>query len=154
MTDQPTTAPTQASQAEPEPLVLSQHVAASPDTVFDFLIEPEKMVRWFGVATDIEPRLGGRFWLDVNGTDVASGLYEEVVRPERVVFTFGWEDSPHVPAGSTTVTITLEPMPDDTTTVHLRHDGLPNGPADDHQRGWTYYLSRLADVAVGRDPSD
>ncbi len=145
MTD-PTTAPT-----ELEPLVVSQHVAAPPDTVFDFLIEPEKVGRWLGMAIDIVPQIGGTFRMDANGTDVASGLYQEVVRPERVVFTFGWEGSPHVPAGSTTVTISLEPLADGTTTVHLRHDGLAKGPSDDHRHGWTYYLGRLATAATGID---
>lgn len=130
----------------PTPLIVSQHVAAPADTVFDFLVEPDKMLRWMGTAVDITPEAGGTFWMDVNGTDIASGLYQEVIRPERVVFTFGWEGSPNVPAGSTTVTIALEPMADGTTTVHLRHDGLPKGPADDHRHGWTHYLGRLGEA--------
>jgi len=147
MTDQPTAAPTDL-----EPLVVSQHVAAPPDTVFDFLVEPGKLTRWLGMAIDIVPEAGGIFRMDANGTDIASGLYQEVIRPERVVFTFGWEGSPHVPAGSTTVTISLEGLSDGTTTVHLRHDGLAKGPADDHRQGWTFYLGRLAMAATGTDP--
>lgn len=156
MTDQPTTEQPRTGQprtdrAEPDPaevgpLLLSQHVAAPAETVFDFLVEPDKMLRWMGTAVDINPESDGKFWMDVNGTDIASGLYKEVVRPERVVFTFGWEGSPNVPAGSTTVTISLEPLADGSTTVHLRHDGLPKGPADDHRQGWTHYLGRLNEI--------
>ncbi|MEL6984925.1 MAG: SRPBCC domain-containing protein [Actinomycetota bacterium] len=146
MTDQPVTDQPAGTETGIEPLLVSQHVAAPPETVFDFLVEPDKVIRWLGAAIDIEAKPGGVFWMDANGTDIASGHYHEVVRPDRVVFTFGWEASPHVPAGSTTVTITLEAMGDGTTTVHLRHDGLPKGPADDHRHGWTHYLGRLAEL--------
>lgn len=155
MTDQPVADRSTSTQAgaadEAGPLLISQHVAAPRDTVFDFLVEPDKVIRWMGVAIDIDPEAGGRFWLDANGTDIASGLYREVVRPERVVFTFGWEGSQHVPAGTTTVTIVLEAMEDGSTTVHLRHDGLPKGPADDHRQGWTHYLGQLAEIFDGAE---
>lgn len=141
-----------ADPAAPAPLVVSQHVAATPDTVFQFLVDSERVGRWLGTAIDIDPRVDGRFWMNANGRDVASGRYREVVRPERVVFTFGWEGSDEVPAGSTTVTITLEPTSDGTTMVHLRHDGLPGGPADEHRGGWTYFLGRLSVAAAGGDP--
>ena len=132
-------------------LVLMTRVAASRETVFDFLVEPNKMVRWMGTAADLDPRPGGRFWLNATGTDIASGTYLEVDRPSRVVFTWGWEDSPHVPPASTTVTITLT-VDGPETVIELRHDGLPNGPADEHRKGWSHLLPRLVAVALGRDP--
>ena len=151
MTDHDTTArPDQAG--DDRALVLTQHVAAPPEAVFEFLVDPDKVLRWLGTAIDIDPRVGGRFWMDANGTDVASGVYEEVVRPERVVFTFGWEGSPHVAPGSTTVTISLVPADDDSTLVTLRHDGLPGGPEDQHGEGWRYFLGRLAVAGPGGDP--
>ncbi len=152
MTDHDTTTAGPAPDPSGEPLVLTQHVAAPPETVFDFLVQPDKVLQWMGTAIDIDPRAGGRFWMDANGTDRAAGHYQEVVRPERVVFTFGWEDSPDVPAGSTTVTIRLEAEDDGTTTVELRHHGLPQGPADPHREGWTHLLARLAVAAPGGDP--
>jgi uncharacterized protein YndB with AHSA1/START domain len=151
MTDHDTTARPDQVGAD-RALVLTQHVAAPPETVFEFLVEPDKVLRWLGTAIDLDPRAGGRFWMDANGTDVASGVYREVVRPERVVFTFGWEGSPHVTAGATTVTISLAPADDETTLVTLRHDGRPGGPEDQHREGWLYFLGRLAVAASGGDP--
>lgn len=132
-------------------LTMAQRVAAPPETVFDFFVDPEKMVRWMGTAADIEPEPGGKFWLNVNGTDIAAGTYLEVDRPHRVVFTWGWEGSADVPPGSSTVTITLIPDGDD-TTIELRHGGLPGGADDEHIKGWRHYLARLEVALTGRDP--
>jgi uncharacterized protein YndB with AHSA1/START domain len=132
-------------------LVVETRVAARPEAVFDYLVEPDKIIRWMGVATDLDPRPGGRFWLDVTGTDIASGTYLEVDPPKRIVFTWGWEGSVEVPPGSTTVTVTLTADGDE-TVVEVRHAGLPGGAADGHEDGWTYFLSRLAAVSEGGDP--
>ncbi len=145
---------TQAVTSIPTPtdndLVLTQRIAAPADTIFDFLIDPDKMVRWMGVEARLDPNPGGEFWVDVNGTNVARGTYVEVDRPNRVVFTWGWEDTTDVPPGSSTVTITLTPD-DDHTVVELRHAGLPGGPEDRHKDGWGHFFPRLATASAGGD---
>ncbi len=132
-------------------LVLTQRVGAEPEVVFEFLTDPRKGLRWMGTEIDIDPTPGGKFWLNATGTDIAIGEYVEVDRPNRVVFTWGWEGSEHVPPASSTVTITLTEDGDE-TVVELRHDGLPGGQDDAHGRGWTYFLGRLVAVSEGRDP--
>ena len=127
-------------------LVLTQRVAAPRDVVFDFLINPEKLLRWMGTTVDIDPHPGGKFWMDVNGNDVASGSYIHVDPPDRVVFSWGWVGSESVPPGSTTVTITLTADGTD-TVVELRHDGLPEGSSSSHAEGWGHFLPLLTAVA-------
>ena len=56
-----------------------------------------------------------------------------------------------IPAGSTRVEITLEPV-GDSTLLRLVHRGLPDDAVDDHLRGWDYYLGRLVLVCDGKDP--
>lgn len=132
-------------------LILTERIAASPDVIFDFLVDPEKMLRWMGTEVDIDPVPGGKFWLNANGSDVAVGTYLEIDPPHRVVFTWGWDGSTDVPPASSTVTITL--LPDgDATTVELRHDDLPGGANDQHREGWSYFMPRLTAAAEGRDP--
>jgi uncharacterized protein YndB with AHSA1/START domain len=132
-------------------LVLTERVAAPPEAVFDFLVDPEKILRWMGTEIEIEPEAGGKFWLNVNGSDIAVGSYTEVDPPRRVSFTWGWDGSDDVPPGSSMVTITL--TPDGTHTIlELRHAGLPRGADDEHVKGWTHFLPRLTAVAEGRDP--
>ena len=134
-------------------VVVVERIAAPPDVVFDFLVDPAKMLRWMGTAVNIDPRPGGRFWLDATetGTDIASGTYLAVEPPTKVVFTWGWENNAEVPPGSTTVTITLTPDGDD-TVVELRHEGLPGDAGKSHDEGWNYYLGRLVLTAAGQDP--
>ena len=82
----------------------------------------------------------------------SAGHFVEVVPDERVVFTFGWDLPGHpIPAGSTEVEITLEPV-GSSTLLRLVHRGLPDDAVNDHLRGWDYYLGRLLLVCDGDDP--
>ncbi|HEX6228897.1 MAG TPA: SRPBCC domain-containing protein [Solirubrobacterales bacterium] len=128
-------------------------VAASPETVFDFLIDPGKLVQWMGRSAELDPRPGGVFRCDINGRDVASGEYVELDPPRRVVFSWGWEaeDSPTRP-GSSTVEVLLAPDGDG-TNLKLIHRDLPSPEiADKHRHGWEHYVERLATAAAGGDP--
>jgi uncharacterized protein YndB with AHSA1/START domain len=129
-------------------LTLSERIRATPDEVFEYLVGPEKLMRWMGTECDIEPHPGGRFWLNVNGLDIAVGSYLEVDRPHKVVFTWGWEGSSDVPPGSSTVTFTLTADGDE-TIVELSHQGLPGGAGDQHLEGWGLYLPRLGRAVDG-----
>lgn len=127
-------------------------IAASPETVFDFFTDPDKMIQWMGRSAELDARRGGTFRCDINGRDVASGEYVEVDRPRRVVFTWGWdgEDSMTEP-GSSRVEVLLEPDGDGT---HLRliHSDLPGSEAAErHRHGWGHYLERLSMAAPGGD---
>ena len=64
-------------------------IAASPETVFSFFTDPDQMVRWKGKAATLDPRPGGIYRVDMNGSDIARGEYVEVEPPSRVVFTWG-----------------------------------------------------------------
>ncbi len=129
-------------------LTLTERIRATPEQVFDFLVEPDKLLRWMGTEARIDPVPGGDFWLNVNGRDVASGSYVSVDRPNQVVFTWGWEGSEHVPPGTTEVTFNLS-VDGEETVVELIHTGLPGGQSDEHGKGWTYFLGRLTRAATG-----
>lgn len=77
-------------------------VEARPETVFEFLTDAEKMTRWMGQTAELDARPGGAFRVDINGRWVASGRFVEVVRPSRVVFTWGWESGSAIAPGSST----------------------------------------------------
>ena len=132
-------------------LVMRRRIAAPPATVFSFLIEPEKLLRWLGVQGDIDPTVGGRVRIDVTGGDVVEGTYLAIEAPHRVSFTWGWTGHPDVPPASTTVTFDLEPDGDG-TALTLTHAGLPAGVDDEHAVGWTYFLARLPVAVSGEEP--
>jgi uncharacterized protein YndB with AHSA1/START domain len=64
-------------------------IAARPETVFQFFVEPEKLLRWKGVEAAIDPCPGGIHRVNINGRDVACGRYLEVVPNRRIVLTWG-----------------------------------------------------------------
>jgi uncharacterized protein YndB with AHSA1/START domain len=136
------------------PLFKEIYIDANPDLVFSFLTERDKFPRWMGRTLEMEPRRGGLFRLDPNGKDLIRGEFLEVIRPRRVVFTWGFESGGlDVPPGSTVVEIDLVPQGEG-TLLRLTHRALP---ADGevrrgHGAGWDHHLSRLRAVAEGRDP--
>jgi uncharacterized protein YndB with AHSA1/START domain len=127
-------------------------IDAAPETIFEFLVEPDKMPLWMGRKAELEPRAGGVYRVDINGEYIANGEFVEVDPPRRVVFTWGWEgDGTAVPPGTSTVEITLAPE-GDSTLVRLVHTDLPEAEREPHGHGWDLYMERLALVAVGKDP--
>lgn len=126
-------------------------VEASPETIFPFFTDPEKMVRWKGTQAELDPRPGGVFSVDVTHQAHARGEYVAIDPPRRIVFTWGWDGDDVVPPGSSTVEITLEPQ-GDATLVRLVHTDLPEDKRDLHREGWEHFMSRLSIAAPGGDP--
>ena len=131
-------------------------IEASPETVWEFLVDPEKMVRWMGQFAELEPHPGGLYRVGVIPGHVARGEFVELDPPHRLVFTWGWEegeDGPGaVPPGASTVEIELT-ADGNGTRLHFTHRDLPGAErAESHAHGWDHYLSRLVTAATGGDP--
>jgi uncharacterized protein YndB with AHSA1/START domain len=135
-----------------EPLMKTIDIDAPCEYVFDFIVQPGNMARWIGVDAELDPKPGGVVRIDPNGRDVIRGVVREIVRPTRIVFTWGWERTDtRVPAGSTIVEITLTPLSGG-TRLTLVHRHLPQDMWDGHDAGWSHYLGRLKIVAEGGQP--
>lgn len=133
-------------------LVVERHVTVPPETVFAYFTEADKWMAWQGVEAEIDLVPGGVWRVNVTGDGFASGRVVEVIENQRVVFTWGWEEGPPVPPGSTTVVIEL--VPDDKgTLIRLTHSGLSPDQIEIHRYGWELYVPRLAAVAEGRRPA-
>ncbi|MEU6770010.1 SRPBCC domain-containing protein [Streptomyces sp. NPDC046759] len=128
-------------------------IAARPETVFSFFTDRDRWLSWMGQDGEFSFEPGGAYRTRVTGENVAEGRFVEIDPPKRVVFTWGWVDGEMpVPPGSTTVEITLEPVPEG-TLLRLVHRGLPSPKAcAAHEEGWTHYVGRLSVVAAGGDP--
>jgi uncharacterized protein YndB with AHSA1/START domain len=129
-------------------------IAASPETVWQFLVDPDKATRWMGQDASFDPRPGGRYRVQVIPGNTAVGEFVELDPPRRLVHTWGWEPGglSSVAPGSTTVEIELFPDGEG-TTVRFSHRGLPSGEAaQSHAHGWDHYLERLSAAAGGSDP--
>ena len=127
-------------------------IDAAPATVFEFLTDPAKMVRWMGTEAVLVPRPGGAYRVNISGYERVSGEVIEIVPDRRLVFTWGWEGGAlPVAPGESTVEISLEPDGQG-TLLRLTHRDLPQGMHKFHRLGWGYALDRLARVAAGQDP--
>jgi uncharacterized protein YndB with AHSA1/START domain len=124
-------------------------IAAPPEAVFEYLTDPDKVVRWMGQEAEVEPRVGGVYRLTIDG-NVTRGEVVQLERPRRVAFTWGWEGGGPVPPGSSTVVVDIE-ADGDGTLVRLTHRGLPEEARELHGKGWDRFLPALASAASGGD---
>ena len=144
------------THSETEVVEREIRIEATPETVFPFFTDPEKMVHWMGVRATLDPRPGGVFVLNVLGDYLIEGTYVEVDPPSRVVFTWGYGNRGDLPGnalppGSSTVEVLL--VPDgEATIVRLLHRDLPTELQSFHELGWDNYLPRLVVVGEGGDP--
>jgi len=126
-------------------------IAASPETVWGFLVDPDKATRWMGTACTFDAQPGGLYRCEVIPGHTARGEFVELDPPHRLVFTWGWENEEGVPPGSSTVEIEL--TADETgTNLHFLHNLSSAEAAQSHSVGWDHYLPRLEIAAAGRDP--
>lgn len=145
------------SVTETTSVVRELTIAARPETVWEFLVDPAKAERWMGTRVVLDPRPGGEYRVDVIPGHTASGAVVELDPPRRLVFTWGWEPGADgaaatVPPGSSTVEIELEPDGDG-TRLRFTHGNLPTADsATQHTVGWDHYLPRLVTAAGGDDP--
>jgi uncharacterized protein YndB with AHSA1/START domain len=130
-------------------------IEASPETIWEFLVDPDKATRWMGLSATLEPEPGGLYRVEVIPGHTARGEFVELDPPRRIVYTWGWEEGESsVPPGTSTVEIELIPEGDG-TTVRLLHSDLPSAAAaESHGHGWQHYLERLAIAAPGGDAGE
>src|SRR5438128_1856485 len=137
-----------------ESLVVRREVqiAAPPATVFAFLTDPEKIMRWMGTEATVDPHPGGIYLVNVGGKHIARGSFTEVIPVHRLAYSFGWDGREKMPPGSSLIEIDLIDQGDG-TLVRMTHSGLPDEEERaSHGRGWAHYLGRLAVAAAGGDP--
>src|SRR5262245_6344042 len=125
-------------------------ISARPEDVFPYLTDSALMLRWMGDWAELEPTIGGRFVVDINGVPIR-GRYLAINPPNRVVFSWGSPGNDRVPPESTTVEIVLRPDGND-TVVELVHRDLPPEELPQHGVGWGHFLGRLQVAASGGDP--
>jgi uncharacterized protein YndB with AHSA1/START domain len=108
--------------------------------------------RWYApgeaeiVLAEIDVRPGGRYRVHMRGPDGTvyrlSGEYREVVRPEKLVFTWRWD---HEPAEQETlVTVELKERGSGTVLV-LTHEGFTSTETrGGHEIGWNAVFEKLS----------
>lgn len=133
-------------------LRVSRVIAADPDTVFRAWTEPEQLRRWShpegGALVDVQVDLvvGGRYRLAMRTPDgevhTAIGVYREIERPRRLVYTWDWEEDAFR-VGETLVTVEFKDLRGSTEVV-LTHERFPDADTKaHHEQGWTGLMNGL-----------
>ena len=131
-------------------LEIKRTFQSSREKVFEAWTDAEKLNRWFApsdnyeVNAECDLRPGGKCRVQMTHKDgnvhTAVGEYREVNAPEKLVFTWSWEDAS---VQGTLVAVDFKDL-GGSTEVTLTHTGFPSAEwRDKHSQGWTGALSRL-----------
>lgn len=130
-------------------ITIARKYKAPRDRVFRCWTEPEHVRNWMCPAeftvieSMVDLRIGGKWRTGMRSPEGAEyfmhGTYQEIIRPERLVFTHTWEDNTqpgHVPGHETLVTLTFDQF-DDTTMMVFHVENLESVEGREGQRrGW------------------
>jgi uncharacterized protein YndB with AHSA1/START domain len=131
-------------------VVRSVEVQAPPERVFQLLVDPAELVRWWPDVAVLEPRLDGRVELTFAASGRTIGGHITRFEPPRALgFTWSWERRPEL---TLQVDFTVRDLGGGRSEVRVVHSGW-DGFTDlrhRHDLGWEHFLGRLRDLAEGR----
>ncbi|TIX92225.1 SRPBCC domain-containing protein [Rhizobium sp. P44RR-XXIV] len=138
-------------------IVLTRDIAAPRALLFRLWTEPEHLMRWWGPQTttassvSVDLREGGAWRhciLTAEGREYWShGRYLEIIPPERLVFTFAWENREGKPEHPMQVTVEFRELGEKTRLV-FRKAQLPDDTELKLQTGgWEQALDKYVAYA-------
>lgn len=125
-------------------------IAARPETVWSYWTDPARLAEWWGTDAEVLPEPGGLFRVVMESGPVMRGSFLELDPPNRLVFTFGWEQNAPgelLAPGTTRVEVTITPDGDE-SVLQLRHFEMPTTYAADHEKGWHLFVGERLPAAV------
>jgi uncharacterized protein YndB with AHSA1/START domain len=147
-----------AAEATDRELVITRIFDAPRSFVFKVWTEPEHLMHWWGPKGFTLPtcamnfRPGGVYRFCMRSPEGADhwlrGVYREIVEPERLVFTYAWEDTQGNPGHETLVTVTFADHAGKTKLTLQQAVFESVTACEEHQSGWGSCLERLGDYLV------
>ncbi len=144
--------PTQTAERE---LVIRRVFDAPRELVWKAWTDRDRVLKWLGpkefTALDFEldPRPGGAWHSRMRGPNGAGysngGTVREVEEPERLVFTFGWDNEDGTPGREMEITITLDERDGKTEMTFSQGTFESLEDRDGHREGWSESFDKLAE---------
>jgi uncharacterized protein YndB with AHSA1/START domain len=142
-------------QPKDRELVITRVVDAPRSLVFKAWTEPERIRQWWGprgfttLSCEMDLRPGGAWRTrsrSPEGTDHNEhGVFQEIVAPERLVFTQAWEDADGKPKHETLVTVTFTERNGTTTMTFHQAVFASVTSRDAHNEGWSSAFDLLVE---------
>ena len=139
-------------------LVITRTFDAPRALVFKAWSAPEHMVRWLGPKDFTAPhctmefRVGGAYRACICSPDSKEywmrGIYREIVKPERIVFTFSWEEDGER-GHENLITVTFAEQGEKTHMTFRQAFFEFVEQRDSHHEGWSECIDRLAQYLAG-----
>ena len=139
-------------------LLITRTFDAPASVLFALWSEPEHMMRWMGPApytcpvAEIDFRIGGAYRVMIksaeHGESWFGGVYREIERNRRLVFTFTWDNDGPSAGVETLVSITFEERDGKTVQTFHQRPFLNVERRDSHIGGWTKAFDKLATYAA------
>lgn len=142
-------------------LRMSRVFSAPRQRVFDVWTRPEHLSRWWGVdrgytaaIVEIDLRVGGRYRLGMKAPDdslhIAVGEFREVTPPEKLVYTWSWEQGMPGATEMRETLVTIEFIDrGGSTEMILTHEMFPTEDLRDlHAQGWESMMDNTFGPAV------
>jgi uncharacterized protein YndB with AHSA1/START domain len=136
-------------------LTITRVFDAPRELVFEAWTNPDHLARWWGptgfTASSCTVRLteGGQWRTcirDGDGSEFwASGIYREIVRPERLAFSFAWDEPDGSRGHDTLVTITFSDRGGKTEMTFHQAIFESVKSRDGHESGWAETFADLTD---------
>jgi uncharacterized protein YndB with AHSA1/START domain len=134
-------------------LEIARVVDAPRDVAFKIWTTPQHLVRWWGPKDftssieELEFREGGAYRHTIHKDDHhhgMSGVYREIVAPERIAFTFAWDNEVGQPGDETLITVIFEAVGKKQTRITFRQEPFNTVESrDSHEAGWGQCLDRM-----------
>jgi uncharacterized protein YndB with AHSA1/START domain len=131
-------------------VTVQREIAAPAEDLFDAWLDAQSLGSWLkpdGIRetrAETDPRVGGAFrivMVDDDSSIEHNGIYREIDRPRRLVFTWS---SPATRFRDSIVTVTFQPSSSSSTVVEIQQVGLPDEEARvGHHAGWSDALREL-----------
>jgi uncharacterized protein YndB with AHSA1/START domain len=134
-------------------LTITRVFDAPRDLVFAAWTNPDHLAKWWGpenfTTSSCTVRLeeGGRWRTcitDGAAEHWASGVYHEIVPPERLVFSFSWEEPEGAREHDTLVTVTFADLGGKTGMTFHQEVFRSDAERDGHVDGWRQCFADLA----------
>ncbi|MDQ2818544.1 MAG: SRPBCC domain-containing protein [Candidatus Eremiobacteraeota bacterium] len=139
----------------PERILIRRKFAAPRARVFAAWTRPEEMCKWAGPNDVSVPemqsdlRVGGKYRITMQMTDgerwAVGGVFKEVRAPERLSYTWRWEEDSPADEIETLITVEFHDLGQETELVFTHEKFASQESRDGHEGGWNSALDKLGD---------